>query len=262
MFSTKRKEKEAKNVGPKRGSLITSYFQTIEKTDSENRIDNMIRITELENKVRKLENEKDQLRRQIANLTKKNAERIQDRENLHQKCAKSTKPKQATVNTDMQERNSSKVKKDSASKVKATEIDKRTEHKQEKENEKVKDIQGKEGFRNNSSGRGKSLIVAASHSVVKDLHGWMMSRANTVKVHSSSGATTTDMTHHLKPLFRKKPDRNILHAGNNDLCETWMTPQDIANNIFNLIKTINSEGIKCSVWGRIRRDDELSEKGQ
>ena len=111
MFSTKRKEKEAKNVRPKRGSLITSYFQTIEKTDSENRIDNMIRITELENKVRKLENEKDQLRRQIANLTKKNAERIQDRENLHQKCAKSTKPKQATVNTDMQERNSSKVKK-------------------------------------------------------------------------------------------------------------------------------------------------------
>ena len=98
--------------------------------------------------------------------------------------------------------------------------------------------------------------------MVKDLHGWMMSRANIVKVHSFSGATTTDMTHHLKPLFRKKSDHIILHAGTNDLCETWMTPQDIANNVFNLVKTINSEGIKCSVSGVIRRDDELSEKGQ
>ena len=44
--------------------------------------------------------------------------------------------------------------------------------------------------------------------------------------------------------------------------ETWITPQDIANNIFNLIKMIDSEGIKCSVSGIIRRDDELSEKGQ
>ena len=71
----------------------------------------MIRITELENKVRKLENEKDQLRKQTANLTKKNAELIQDQENVHQRCAQSTKPKQATANTDMQEKNSSKVKK-------------------------------------------------------------------------------------------------------------------------------------------------------
>ena len=51
-----------------------------------------------------------------------------------------------------------------------------------------------------------------------------------------------------------KPDHTILHAGTNDLCETWMTPQDIANNIFNL-KTINSQGTKCSVSGTIRRDD-------
>ena len=41
-----------------------------------------------------------------------------------------------------------------------------------------------------------------------------------------------------------------------------MRPQDIANNIVNLIKTINSEGIICSVTGIIRRDDELSEKDQ
>ena len=68
--------------------------------------------------------------------------------------------------------------------------------------------------------------------MVKDLHGWKMSRANIVKVHSFSGATATDMTHHLKLLFRKKPDHIILHAGTNDLCETWMTPQDI--NIFNI----------------------------
>ena len=87
----------------------------------------------------------------------------------------------------------------------------------------------------------------------------MMSRANIVKVHSFSGATTTDMTHHLKLLFRKKPDHIILHAGTNNLCETWMTPQDIASNIFNLVKT---ERIKCSVSGVIRRDDELSDKGQ
>ena len=161
----KEKKKEAKNVCPKRGSLITSYFQTIKNTDSQNQIDNIIRITELENKVRKLENEKDQLRRQIADLTKENAELVQDRENLHQKCAKSTKPKQATVNTDMREKNSSKVKEGSTSKVKATETHKRTENKQEKENEQAENIQGEEGFRNNSGGRGKPLILVAGDSI-------------------------------------------------------------------------------------------------
>ena len=46
------------------------------------------------------------------------------------------------------------------------------------------------------------------------------------------------------------------------LVKTWTMPQDIANNIFNLIKTINLQGVRCSVSGIIRRDDERLDKGQ
>ena len=46
----------------------------------------------------------------------------------------------------------------------------------------------------------KSTVIFAGDSIVKNLNGWMMSRAKRVKVHSFSGATITEMKHFIKPL--------------------------------------------------------------
>ena len=95
-----------------------------------------------------------------------------------------------------------------------------------------------------------------------DMNGWMMSRSNKVKVHSFSGANTSDMTHFLQPLMKKKPDHVLIHNGTNALCNILLSPDDIAHNVVNLVMSVTSEEIKCSVSGLIQRNDELWEKGQ
>ena len=75
----------------------------------------------------------------------------------------------------------------------------------------------------------------------------MMSWSNKVKVHSFSGANTSDMTHFLQSLMKKKPDHVLIHIGTNNFCDTLMSPDDIAHNVINLVMSVAAEGIKCSV---------------
>ena len=63
----------------------------------------------------------------------------------------------------------------------------------------------------------KPKVIIAGDSIVKDMKGWMISRNKLIKVHSFSGANTTDMESFLVPLLNKKLDHLILHAGTNDL---------------------------------------------
>ena len=63
----------------------------------------------------------------------------------------------------------------------------------------------------------KPKVIIAGDSIVKDMKGWMMSRNKLVKVHSFSGANTTDMESFLVPLLNKKLDHLILHAGTNEI---------------------------------------------
>ena len=72
----------------------------------------------------------------------------------------------------------------------------------------------------NDDKRDKPLVIVAGDSMLRDIHGWMMSRSNKVKVHSFSSANTSDMTHFLQPLMKKKPDHVLIHIGTNDLCDT------------------------------------------
>ena len=68
------------------------------------------------------------------------------------------------------------------------------------------------------------------------------------------------MTHFLQPLMRKKPDHVLIYIGTNDLCDTLLSPNDIAHNVVNLVKSVTSEEIKCSVSSLIQRNDDLWEK--
>ena len=90
---SKRKQKlEKSSTCPKIDGLITCYFEPIEKSESQKKIDMMIRTTELENRVKKLKNEKLQLTNEISNLTKRNTELSQkyEREKRNTNVGKST----------------------------------------------------------------------------------------------------------------------------------------------------------------------------
>ena len=73
---------------------------------------------------------------------------------------------------------------------------------------------------------------------------WMMSRVKRVKVHSFSGATTTEMKHFIKPLVQRKPTEIILHVGTNvDI----YSAEEVADNIIKLTDDIKKKGTSCTV---------------
>ena len=260
---SKRKQKLEKSTCPKRDGLITSYFEPIEKSESQKKIDMMIRISELENKVKKLENEKLQLMKEISNLTKKNTELSQK----YETGKRNTNVGMSTNSPDTFQKRSGKPQKrrgqtnvdkvkveDNKMKVEVKENEVRTKNNEKGKKDKVRKL--------DDDKRDKPLVIVAGDSMLRDINGWMMSRSNKVKVHSFSGANTSDMTHFLQPLMKKKPDHVLIHIGTNNLCDNLLSPDDIAHNVVNLVKSVTSEGIKCSVSSLIQRNDELWEKGQ
>ena len=102
----------------------------------------------------------------------------------------------------------------------------------------------------------KSTVIIAGDSIVKNLNGWMMSRAKRVKVHSFSGVTTTEMKHFIKPLVQRKPSEIILHVGTNDV--DIHSAEEVADNIIKLTDDIKKKGIRCTVSSLVvRADSEL-----
>ena len=57
----------------------------------------------------------------------------------------------------------------------------------------------------------KPKIIMAGDSILKNLHGWIMARSKSVKIHSFPGAMTEDMVSYLTPLINKRPDYILLH---------------------------------------------------
>ena len=106
----------------------------------------------------------------------------------------------------------------------------------------------------------KPKIIAAGDSILKNLHGWMMARSKSVKIHSFPGATTEDMVSYLTPLINKRPDHILLHIGTNNLATD--SPQEIAENILALTQMTTDKSIGCSVSEIIKKDDYLSLVGQ
>ena len=106
----------------------------------------------------------------------------------------------------------------------------------------------------------KEKIFIVGDLMVKNLHGWMMSRTKTVKVHSFSGSTVQDMEYFVEPLLARYPDHIILHVGTNNLSDESMTADRIADNIFQLANKIEEHGIKCTISELITRRDENNEK--
>ena len=79
------------------------------------------------------------------------------------------------------------------------------------ESQKPKEQQNLETQKDNH----KPKISIAGDSIVKSLHGWMMSRNKSVKVSCLPRATTQDIVSYLEPLINRKPDHLLIHIGAN-----------------------------------------------
>ena len=78
-----------------------------------------------------------------------------------------------------------------------------------------------------------------------------------VVVKSFAGATTSDMSHYLKPNLGEKPDQIVLHVGTNDIGK--LTTHQIADSIVNLAREIeNNSDAQVMVSELITRSDESS----
>ena len=88
---------------------------------------------------------------------------------------------------------------------------------------------GEQVASDNKAKESKLLILIVGDSIIKDINGWMLPRASRVKVHSFSGADTSNMHDFLEPLIKKKPSRIIVYCGTNDLASNQV--ENIAMNI-------------------------------
>ena len=82
--------------------------------------------------------------------------------------------------------------------------------------------------------------VILGDSIIQNLQGYKLGKETNqrVVVKSFGGATTQDMKSYIQPTIANAPDRICLHIGTNDLKSK--TPNDVANSIVDLAKTIQS----------------------
>ncbi len=133
-------------------------------------------------------------------------------------------------------------------------------------NGKIEDP-GKDGktshFLRDSTIRYSSCTEVTGYSMVKHIKGYKMSEATggseKIFVHAFHGATTDHMNSHYEPKMKKNPKRIVLHCGTNDVSNGY-APEEIADKIVDLAKSLKHEENAVFVPGIVRRGDPWNEK--
>ena len=103
--------------------------------------------------------------------------------------------------------------------------------------------------------------MVVGDSIVKKVKGWELSTKDDLfVVRFFLGAKTDDMESYIKPTLKSKPERIIIHCGNNDLNNN--TPQSIVDNILSLAKSSQQENNTILVFSIVPRKDHLDKKGK
>ena len=99
----------------------------------------------------------------------------------------------------------------------------------------------------NASTPGKSTTtMIVGDSIVSKLEGWKMAdKHNRVIINSFPGATADDMTDHIKPVIRRKPNKIILHVGTNNLEKDEVNV--VTDKIVNVCQLIEQELPECEI---------------
>ena len=107
--------------------------------------------------------------------------------------------------------------------------------------------------------------VILGDSIVKNVYGNNITKSMKHKKHvvvkHFSSAKTDDMYHYTKPTQKKSPAEIIIHVGTNHL-PSEEEPEEIANNIINLAKSVKTEENKIAVSSILPRQDKHNKKGK
>ncbi|XP_066017879.1 uncharacterized protein [Pocillopora verrucosa] len=114
---------------------------------------------------------------------------------------------------------------------------------------------------NHNQERSSPTTVIIGDSIIRNIQGWQLGKevGHRVVVNSFAGATTSDMSHYVKPTLDKKPDQIILHAGTNDLGK--LSPSEIADNIVDLAREIESSTDAQVIISELVTRSDLSDSG-
>ena len=110
---------------------------------------------------------------------------------------------------------------------------------------------------------GKKVIVLGDSMLWHQKPHILSKSGNKVNIKFYPGATTEDITDHLRPAMRKKPDAIIIHTGTNDLTNDVNTMKNV-RSLTKIIEEMHGGGdIEAGFSGVIeRRDHDLSEKSK
>ena len=112
----------------------------------------------------------------------------------------------------------------------------------------------------NQEGPSPTTVIIGD-SIIRNIQGWQLGKevGHRVVVKSFAGATTSDMSHYVKPTLDKKPDQIILHAGTNDIGK--LSPSEIADTIVDLAREIESSTDAQVIISELVTRSDLSARG-
>lgn len=123
----------------------------------------------------------------------------------------------------------------------------------------------KSGSRNENQQRKKRSTYIVGDSMVKDVQGWELKKScgdenENIFVKPFSGSTVKDMNSYCQPIIERAPDLILLHVGTNDLGNNQKSDVNIAQDIIDLAKRIESHHIDVVVSGLVPRYDRYEPK--
>ena len=116
---------------------------------------------------------------------------------------------------------------------------------------------------NSKNSKNNNVSVIIGDAIIKDIKGWdikgweLSNKSEKFVVKFFGGATTKDMESYIQLAIERAPSNVILHCGTNDL-KTSTDPEQIAENIINLAKSMKTDNKGVIISELAPRNDQLN----
>ena len=120
---------------------------------------------------------------------------------------------------------------------------------------------------NSKNSKNNNVSVIIGDAIIKDIKRWdikgweLSNESEKFVVKFFGGATIKDMESYIQLAIERAPSNVILHCGTNDL-KTSTDPEQIAENIINLAKSMKTDDKDMIVSELAPRNDQLNKKAK
>ena len=120
---------------------------------------------------------------------------------------------------------------------------------------------------NSKNSKNNNVSVIIGDAIIKDIKGWdikgweLSNKSEKFVVKFFGGATTKAMESYIQLAIERAPSNVILHCGTNDL-KTSTDPEQIAENIINLAKSMKTDNKGVIISELAPRNDQLNKKAK